>query len=408
LTLAAYEYTALDASGRQTKGVLEADSGRQIRQLLRDQGLVPLVVEAAAEQARRQPGLSWQWLRRGMSALDQALFTRQLATLIAAGLPIEESLKAVAQQTEKRHVSAIVMGIRSRVLEGRSLAASLADFPNTFSELYRSTVSAGEQSGHLDRVLANLADYTERMFDSRRNVEMALFYPCVLFLLALAIVGALLVYVVPDIVRVFENTGQDLPLLTAALISLSAFVRSYAWLLLAAAVGIGFFVRWLFRQPDFRLEWDRRQLATPLVRRFTRAANSARYASTLSILTQSGVPLVDAMNIAGHVVSNRWLRRRLGEATQRVSEGASLRTALDGVGHFPPMLLHMVASGEASGELDTMLGKVADYQQKELERMVTTLVRMFEPTMLLLMGGLVMLIVLAILMPILSMNQLVV
>lgn len=405
--MAAYEYTALDASGRQRRGVLEADSGRQIRQMLRDQGLVPLSVDQTAERTRSRSGGGLR-LRRSMSALDQALFTRQLATLIAASLPIEEALRAVAQQTEKRHVHAMIMGIRSRVLEGHSLATSLADYPGTFSDLYRSTITAGEQSGHLDAVLNNLADYTERVFDSRRNVEMALFYPVVLFLLAVGIVGALLVYVVPDIVRVFENTGQDLPFLTAALIGTSEFVRTYAWLLLAAIVAAVFVVRWLFQQPDVRLEWDRRQLSMPLVRRLTRASNAARYAATLSILARSGVPLVEAMNIAGQVVSNRWLRRRLGEATQRVSEGASLRSALESAGHFPPMLLHMVASGEASGELDTMLAKVADYQQKELERMVTTIVRLFEPMMLLLMGGLVMLIVMAILLPILSMNELVV
>jgi general secretion pathway protein F len=240
--MAAYEYTALDASGRQRRGVLEADSGRQIRQMLRDQGLVPLAVDQAAEKSRGARGSAWGF-RRGMSTLDQALFTRQLATLIAAGLPIEEALRAAAQQTEKRHVNVLIMGIRSRVLEGRSLAASLGDFPNSFSDLYTSTVTAGEQSGHLDSVLNNLADYTERRFESRRNVEMALFYPVILFLLAVAIVGALLVYVVPDIVRVFENTGQALPWLTAALIGLSEFVRSYAWLLIAGAVGLVFLAR---------------------------------------------------------------------------------------------------------------------------------------------------------------------
>jgi len=405
--MAAYEYTALDASGRQRRGVLEADSGRQIRQMLRDQGLVPLAVDQAAERSSGAAGTRWRF-RRGLSMLDQALFTRQLATLIAAGLPVEEALRAAAQQTEKRHVNVLIMGIRSRVLEGRSLASSLGDFPSSFSDLYRSTVTAGEQSGHLDSVLNNLADYTERRFESTRNVEMALFYPVVLFFLAAAIVGALLVYVVPDIVRVFENTGQELPWLTAALIGLSEFVRGYAWLLLPALVGVGFLGRWIFRQPDFRLTWDRRQLSLPLIRRFVRASNAARYGATLSILSRSGVPLVEAMNIAGQVVSNRWLRRRLSEATQRVSEGASLRSALETAGYFPPMMLHMVASGEASGALDSMLAKVADYQQKELERMVSTLVRLFEPMMLLLMGGLVMLIVLAILLPILSMNELVV
>jgi len=405
--MAAYEYIALDAGGRQKKGVIEADSSRQIRQILRDQGLVPLSVDTASERSGTSSrGRRFRW-RRGMSALDLALFTRQMSTLLAASLPVEEALRAVAQQTEKSHISTMVMGIRSRVLEGHSLASSLGDFPTAFSHLYRSTVMAGEQSGHLDSVLENLAGYTERRYDSSRNVEMAMFYPAILFLLAIGIVGALLVYVVPDIVHVFENTGQQLPWLTAALIGLSEFVRGYGWLL-ALLGGAGFFfARWLSRQPDFRLEWDRRKFRVPLVRRITRANNSSRYASTLSILTLSGVPLVEAMTIAAEVVGNTWLKKRLTEATRRVSEGASLRVALESAGHFPPMMLHMVASGEASGELDQMLAKVADYQQQELERIVTTMVRLFEPAMLLLMGGLVMLIVLAILLPILSMNKLV-
>ena len=240
--MAAYEYIALDAGGRQKKGVIEADSSRQIRQMLRDQGLVPLSVDTASERSERAgapSGRRWRW-RRGISALDLALFTRQMSTLLAASLPIEEALRAVAQQTEKAHVSTMVMGIRSRVLEGHSLASSLAEFPSAFSHLYRSTVMAGEQSGHLDSVLENLASYTERRYDSSRNVEMAMFYPAILFLLAIGIVGALLVYVVPDIVHVFENTGQKLPWLTSALIGLSEFVRGYGWLLAIVAVGCVF------------------------------------------------------------------------------------------------------------------------------------------------------------------------
>jgi general secretion pathway protein F len=405
--VAAFEFVALDPQGKQRRGVLEGDSLRQVRQLLRDQGLVPLSVDTTTERKEAGGAPTRRRWRRGLSALDQTLFTRQLATLIGAGLPIEEALRAVAQQTEKRHVGALVMAIRSRVLEGHSLAKGLAEFPSAFSNLYRSTVAAGEQSGYLDKVLENLADYTERRFESRRNVEMALLYPVVLFLLAISIVGGLLVYVVPDIVRVFENTGQALPFLTSTLISISAFLRTYFWLLLLLAIGVVFGIRWALAQPDLRLAWDHRKLDLPLVRRIIRSGNASRYASTLSILTRSGVPLVDAMNIASEVVGNEWLKRRLHEATQRVSEGASLRAALESAGHFPPMMMHMVASGEASGELDTMLAKVSEYQEQELERLVTTMVRLFEPMMLLLMGGLVMLIVLAILLPILSMNQLV-
>jgi general secretion pathway protein F len=406
--MAAFEYTALDPRGRQRKGVLEADSVRQIRQLLRDQGLVPLGVEAAGERAVKKPGEGFSFkLPRRIGPLDRVLFTRQLATLIAAGLPVEEALQAVAQQSEKQHIRSLVMGIRSRVLEGHSLASSLASYRSSFSEMYRSTVAAGEQSGHLDKVLDNLANYTERQFEARRDVEMAMLYPAVLTLLAFGIVGALMVYVVPDMVSVLENMGQGLPASTRFLIATSELARDYWWALIALVGLVVAGIQWALAQPPIRLAWDRQKLFMPLVSRITRSSNAARYANTLSILTSSGVPLVEAMNIASEVVSNAWLKRRLADSTQRVSEGTSLRAALEGVGHFPPMLLHMVASGESSGELDSMLEKVAIYQQTEVERIVTTLVRLFEPLMLVVMGGLVMFIVMAILLPILNMNQLV-
>ncbi len=404
--MAAYEYIALDARGKQKKGVLEADSVRQIRQLLRDQGLVPLEVDTAREQ-RAGDGFSLSDLRRSLGALDRVLFTRQLATLIAAGLPIEEALQAIAQQTEKQSMRSLVMAIRSKVLEGHSLAGSLADYPRSFSHLYRSTIAAGEQSGYLDRVLDNLAAYEERQFESSRDVEMAMLYPVLLTLFAFGIVGALMVYVVPDMVGVLENMGQELPLSTRILIAMSEFTQAWWWLMLIVAVAVVTGIRFLLQQPGVRLAWDHRKLSLPMVSRITRSANAARYANTLSILTSSGVPLVEAMNIAAEVVSNQWLKRRLADATQRVSEGASLRAALDSVGYFPPMLLHMVASGESSGELDSMLDKVAIYQQTEVERIVTTLVKLFEPAMLVVMAVLVMFIVMAILLPILTMNQLV-
>ncbi|MEQ8783463.1 MAG: type II secretion system inner membrane protein GspF [Roseibium album] len=404
--MAAFEYAALDGRGKQKRGVLEADSLRQTRQMLRDQGLVPLNVEPASERKTRSQGGGFSFARR-LGALDRVLLTRQLATLVAASMPIEEALQAVAQQSEKQHVRALVMGIRSRVLEGHSLASSLAQYPGSFNDLYRSTVAAGEQSGYLDKVLDNLADYQERQFESRRDVEMAMLYPVVLTLLAFGIVGALMIYVVPDMVGVIENMGQELPTSTRVLIALSEWTQSYWWLLLIAVVLGVAGGRWLLAQPNVRLAWDRQKLGAPFISRITRSSNAARYANTLSILTSSGVPLVEAMNIAGEVVSNKWLQRRLTDATQRVSEGSSLRVALEGVGYFPPMLLHMVASGESSGELDSMLDKVARYQQSEVERIVTTLVRLFEPLMLVVMGGLVMFIVMAILLPILNMNQLV-
>ena len=299
------------------------------------------------------------------------------------------------------------MDVRGRVLEGHSLAAALAEYPSAFSSMYRSTVAAGEQSGYLDAVLDNLADHTEQRFESVRNVQMALFYPVLLFVVSLLIIAGLLVYVVPGIVEVFADTGQSLPLLTEVLIGASDLLQQYWWIVvgvLAAGVLAG---RWLRSKAEVRLWWDRRKLSLPLVRRLARGGNASRYASTLAILTSSGVPLVDAMKIATEVVTNTWLKRALADAVQSVSEGSSLRAALEAVGHFPPMFLHMVASGEASGELDAMLAKVADYQQQELTRLVTTLVQLFQPLMLLFMAGMVLMIVLAVLVPILNMNQLV-
>lgn len=409
--MAAFEYTALDAGGKQRKGVLDGDSARHVRQLLRDQGLAPMSVGAASrsngERVAGTPARLRLAFGPAVAPLDLALLTRQLATLIAAGLPVEESLHTIARQTDKRRLSTLVMDVRGRVLEGHSLAAALAEYPSAFSSMYRSTVAAGEQSGYLDAVLDNLADHTEQRFESVRNVQMALFYPVLLFVVSLLIIAGLLVYVVPGIVEVFADTGQSLPLLTEVLIGASDLLQRYWWIVvgvLAAGVLAG---RWLRSKAEVRLWWDRRKLSLPLVRRLARGGNASRYASTLAILTSSGVPLVDAMKIATEVVTNTWLKRALADAVQSVSEGSSLRAALEAVGHFPPMFLHMVASGEASGELDAMLAKVADYQQQELTRLVTTLVQLFQPLMLLFMAGMVLMIVLAVLVPILNMNQLV-
>ena len=258
--MAAFEYTALDPAGRKVKGVLEADSNRQIRQLLRDQGLVPLDVDAASESSRAQPGQGFSFGRR-LSALDLVLFTRQVATLIAASLPIEEALKAVADQAEKRSVGSLVMAVRSRVLEGFSLAAAMAEFPSSFSQMYRSTIAAGEHSGFLDRVMENLADYTERRFESARSMQMALFYPVALLLIAMGIVGGMMIYVVPQMVGVFENIGQDLPASTVFLIAVSDFLRSYWWALLGGVVLLIWGTRRLLQQPAVRLGWDLRVFA---------------------------------------------------------------------------------------------------------------------------------------------------
>ncbi len=405
----AFEYTAIDPAGRQRKGVLEGDSGRQVRQLLRDRGFAPMAVELTATRRGNGEGVSSKAslaLRRAMSPLELALFTRQLSTLIAAGLPVEESLHTIARQSDKRRISTLVMNVRGKVLEGHSLASALGEYPNVFAAMYRSTVAAGEQSGYLHAVLDNLADHTEQRFESVRNVQMAMFYPVLLLIASLGIIGGLMVYVVPNIVEVFADTDQQLPLLTTLLIDASDFLRSYGWLLAILLLVLAMTVRLLLQRPSARLQWDKQLLGLPMAGKMARGANASRYAATLAILTSSGVPLVDAMRIATETIGNSWLKRNLVDAVQRVSEGSTLRSALEAAEYFPPMFLHMIASGEAAGELDAMLAKVADYQSKELERQMTTLVQLMQPLILLLMAGIVMAIVLAILVPILGMHQL--
>ena len=403
--MAAFDYVALDTQGRKQKGVLEADSARQMRQLLRDRGLTPLTVEQSStkQQQKSFSGL----LTPHIGVKDLALLTRQLATLVQASLPLEEALSAAAQQTSKQKVRSLILAVRAKVLEGHSLASSLADFPRAFPAIYRATVAAGEKSGFLDQILNRLADYTEASHESRQKIMMALLYPVILFVLAVLIVSGLMVYVVPDVVEVFIDTGQQLPALTIGLMALSDFISSYGLYLLVVLVALAFGLRYLLQQPALRLSWHRRLLKLPIIGRFTTTMDTARFASTLSILTASGVPLVDAMKISAEVLSNQWLKRLVNEATRKVTEGSSLNKALLQAEYFPPMMVHMIASGEASGELDAMLQRVAASQEREVQNFIGIMLGLFEPFMLLAMGLSVLLIVLAILLPILNLNQLV-
>ena len=404
----AFQYVALNPQGKEIKGILEADSARQLRQTLRDQALTPMQVEPSNKQFDKdsnQHGFSL--FTPKLKALDRVLFTRQLSTLLASSMPIEESLNAIAQQNEKQSNKALIMGIRSRVLEGNSLAQSLLEYPSSFSNLYCSSVAAGEQSGFLDQVLDNLSNYLEREHESYRNVEMALMYPIILLIVAFVIVGALMVYVLPDMIDVIENTGQTLPWATTLLISVTELLKSFWWVLLCGILALSLFIRGILNQEKVRLIWDAYKFSLPIIGKIIRSSNSARFSNTLSILTKSGIPLVDAMKIASEVVANKALQTDLRTATQDVVEGKSLRESLENISHFPPMMMHMIGSGEQSGELDQMLARVAEYQQAEVERLVSTLVKLFEPAMMIIMGGTVLFIVMAVLLPILSMNQIV-
>lgn len=407
--MAVFDYQALTTEGNTRKGSIEADSARQARQQLRDQSLTPLQIEEAAEKHQDRK-LSLAGLKLNaptLSARELSLVTRQMATLIQSSLPLEESLAAIAQQSETARVKSLMLAVRSKVLEGHSLANSLGEFPRAFPKLYRATVAAGEHSGHLDKVMNRLADHTETSHAFRQKVQMAMVYPILLLVMAIAIVTGLMVYVVPDVIKVFVGTGQELPALTRGLVAISDFIGNWGWLVIPLLILLGMGINALLRKPHLRLRFHRQLLHWPFIKRLTRGFNAARYASTLSILTSSGVPLVEGMKIATEVLSNEYLKDKLHTATQQVTEGGSLHQALGDTGYFPPMMLHMVASGEASGELDSMLERTATHQESDLQNFITVVVGLFEPLMLVFMGVTVMLIVMAILLPILNMNQLV-
>jgi general secretion pathway protein F len=402
----AFEYTAVDAAGRERTGLLEADTPRHVRQLLRDQQLLPVnVVEVEKREARRsERRFSFG---RGISATDLAMLTRQLATLTRAGLPLEEAILAVSQQTEKPRVQAIVAGVRSRVMEGRSLADGLAAFPQAFPEIYIATVAAGEQSGRLDAVLERLADYTENRQILQSRVRNALVYPVLLSIVCIIIVSLLLGYVVPEVVNVFRAGKQELPLLTRVLIGISDAFRAWWWLIFGTA-GLAY---WAFkrrlRDPDALRRWHRFLLDVPLWGRVLRGVDAARFARTLSILTASAVPVLEALRIAGEVVSNVPMREAVADAAVRVREGAPIARSLGASKLFPPMLIHLISSGETSGELETMLDRAATNQEREMDGIVNTAVNILGPAMILVMGGFVLLIVLALLLPIFQLNTLV-
>ncbi len=406
--MGAFEYVAVDAAGRERKGVIEGDTARHVRQLLREQSLLPVavseIVEEQAAGARRRLGFR---LQRGLSAADLALVTRQLATLVKSGLPLEESLLACSQQTDKPRVRSIILGVRSKVMEGHTLADGLADFPGSFPEIYRATVAASEQAGHLDAVLERLADYTDNRQQLRSRTLSAMLYPVLLFLVCVSIVFFLLVSVVPKVVEVFRTSDAELPILTQLLIAGSDFMRQYGlWVVIGVAAALFLFARWL-RVESNRRRWHHFLLRVPLVGKVVRGSNTARFSRTLSTLTASTVPVLEALRISSEVVSNLPMKTAVEDAAVRVREGAPIGRSLGASHLFPPMMVHLISSGESSGELDTMLERAAVHQERELDSILQAVVGLLGPLMILVMGGLVLVIVLAMLLPIFELNQLV-
>jgi len=404
--MAAYEYVALDSTGRKKKGVIEGDSSRHVRQLLRDKALLPVSVDEVGETESNQSSNRFN-IQRGVSAADLSLITRQLATLTKSGLPLDEATATVAKQTEKQRLQRILLGIRAKVLEGHSLADGMGQFPHVFNNLYRSTVAAGEQTGHLDLVLERLADYTESRQQLQNRIRMALIYPVILTIMAITIVSFLLAYVVPEVVKVFEDSGQTLPTITLVMIAASDLLRDYWLLIVGAIIAVVMIFSMLYKQPVSKEKIHEGFLKLPLVGRLTRGANTARFTRTLSILVASGVPLLEALKISGQVVENLPMRHAILDAGSRVREGSNLAKSLDVSGYFPPIVVNLIASGEVSGNLDEMLERSSVNQEQELETLISTLMGILEPLLIVIMAVVVLMIVLAILLPIFNLNQLI-
>jgi general secretion pathway protein F len=403
----AYRYRALNPQGKLVKGVLEGDSERQVRAQLRGQELRPVEVAAANKPDSDAPGWRPSKILSRVSVGDLAMITRQLATLVEANLPLDEALQAAAQQSRSPRIKGMLLQVRSRVAEGHTLAYAMGEFPRVFNEMYRAMVNAGEHAGFLGPVLQQLAEYTEQRQYTGQKLKMAMIYPFILVGVAISVVLLLLVFVVPELVGIFAHSNRELPALTRGLIATSDFFQHYGVWLLVGIVVVFVALERLLRNPKRKKRWHHALLRVPGVSRVIIAMDTARFASTLSILMASGVPLLQSLRIAGQVLTNLVLREDSQAVAEMVQEGSSLNRALRESGRFPPMMVHMVASGEASGELENMLERSATNQERELEMTMGTLMSLFEPLMVVFMGGMVLTIVLAILLPIFDLNTMV-
>jgi general secretion pathway protein F len=399
--MTAWRYVAVDARGTRHRGELDADHPRAVRAHLREQGLLP--EEVTPRDAPSQSGAGG----RRVPALALALFSRQFATLLTAGLSIERALAALVDQQEEDRVRAVLSSVHQDVLAGHGLGQTLARHTRAFPRYYGAIVQAGEEAGALPQVMERLAAYLERGQALRQKVGVALIYPAVVTVVALLVVGVLLTYVVPQVVAVFEQSRQSLPLLTRAMIMISDFARATWWVGLILIVVGAFVARYLLTIDEVRERWHRFLLRLPIIGRLRTGLASARFANTLSVLVGSGVPIVNALGHAGAALDDEVFRRATAEAATKVKEGQSISRALKQSGAFPGMLLHLVASGEASGELAKVLEQAAHQQELSVETRLSALTALLEPLLILIMGGVVLVIVLAIMQPIIDMNRLV-
>ncbi len=403
--MAAFEYLAIDQKGQRHKGVLEGDAPRQIRQKLRENGLIPVEVTLITQTNKHK--ITRKQFFTSISADELTLITRQLATLLSAGLQVEEALASVSEQAEKSSVKKVLASVHARVVEGSSFAESLSTYPKIFPPIYRATVAAGEQTGHLDTVMNRLADYTEQQYFVRQKTMQALIYPIVMMLISFSIVTFLLVYVVPKIVGVFSTTGQDLPLPTKILLNTSNFLQNYGLVLIGLFIIFIFIFRYFLKKPHFRFAYELFLLKIPVFGKMLKIRDTARFAHTLGILNAAGVSILEALQISADVVSRLPIRAKIQQATLHIKEGDNISHALKQTGYFTPMAVQLIASGESTGRLETMLARCANYQEQEVTRATEVALALFEPLLILIMGGVVLFIVLAILLPIFSLSLIV-
>lgn len=402
--MATFEYEALDGGGKSQRGVITADNPKQARQSLRGQNLTPVKVTNARDHKAMAIGFGARKTHLGNR--EVVLITRQLATLVGTSVPLEEALDAVARQSDSEKTRRLILAVRERILEGWRFADALGEDEKSFPPLYRAVVAAGETSGDLGNVMERLAVMLEKNHAIRAKAMAALIYPAALAFVSIAVVIALMRYVVPKIVEQFEDFSADLPMITQFVIALSEGIRDYGLVMLVGVVAIGFGFWQMMKNPVIARRVDRWLLSVPVVGKLLRGLDGARFGRTLATLFAGGAPLIDSLAGAQRTLSNSHIRARLDTTITMVREGAGLSQGLKKAAVLPPMMTYMVAAGEKSGELPKLLDKTADYLEEEFETATGIALRLLEPIIVVLMGLIVMVIVLSIMLPTLQLNTL--
>jgi len=406
--MGAFEYQALDAKGKTVKNITTGDHAKQVRAELRAQGLTPLEVKAVSDNvASKSDKRGKANSRIKIKVNDLSIITRQMATLLESGMTVEETLSAVVRQSEGHKIKSVMSDIRSLVTEGHSLSDAIARYPNSFPEIYRASISAGEQSGTLDNVLDRLADYLEESHAMQQKITQAIVYPIFLFFVCAAILVILITVVVPKVVTVYEDINKELPALTQFVIKLSEVLAEYGTIIAIAIMAVILLLRYVFSQTKPKTWLHKLYLKTTGLKKMVQNIDSARMARTLSIMVGSGVPILSSMRASEGVMSNMILQKDLHAATEEVAQGVPIGRALERNGNFPPLLVHMVTSGENSGRLGHMLDKAATATENEMQTRISMMVSLLGPVMILFMGSLVLVIILAILTPMFQLNDLI-